>query len=101
MIEAKELVKKMGKKKFIEFATHSQSKQTGAYLERQRRWGKASERYCTTCHGWFKDACKCHKDSRTKNPDFQPYFNIGLGCYVESRSEEKRVAKTKGLREAG
>lgn len=36
-----------------------------------------------------------------KLADFRPSFNLGLGCWVESRSEERRIAKSMGLEEAG
>ena len=103
MITASDMIDKVGKKKFIEMATHSQPKQTAAYLEKQKRWGKASQKYCATCKGWFsiQKGCNCKREIVKKRRDSYPYFNAGLGCFVESRSEEKRMAKRLGLVEAG
>lgn len=110
MITAKDMVKKLGKKKFVETVTNSQHGQTGADLERARRWGKGKTCMKICQHGkvTIRDfqptkACEACDSSTavTKSRDFQPHFNAGLGCWVESRSEEKRVARSMGLLEAG
>ena len=110
MIEGAALLKQMGKKKFTEFVTHSQKGETGAQRQRRRRFGRGRTYIAYCKHGKkviydFEptNACKAciGETGHTKSKDFQPYFNIGLGCFVESRSEEKRVARQKGLVEAG
>lgn len=108
MIDKSTLIKKLGKKGFTEFVTNNRSNQPTGH-DKQRgirgrvKWSRCQhgtwviENYepktCEQCTGeWTK-----HSKSR----DFKPYFNIGLGAFVESRSEEKRIARQKGYVEAG
>lgn len=106
MIEATEMLAKMGKKKFVEMATHSQKGETMAQREKRTRWGKGLKLFqicehnkVTIRRGKFTHECGvCDKGYRaTKSVDFQPHFNMGLGCYVESKSEMKRLAKERGM----
>lgn len=106
MMTFEQMKKKMGTKKAIDTVTHCRRNgPTGADRDRGVK-GRVRYRMCE--HGTFiienyepKICEKCIPEVRTKGKDFQPYFNIGLGAWVESRSEEKRVAKSKGLVEAG
>lgn len=107
MITKHDMMRKLGKRKFKEMVVHSQRGLTGAEREKLHRWGKAKSRMCE--HGiWiienyeYVGGCKrCVPESNGKLKDYEPNFNIGLGCWVESRSEEKRIAKSMGLVEAG
>lgn len=102
------LVEKIGKKAFVEMAMQKNTNErTPAEKDRGVRgrvkWNmcehgvtmidnfEATGNHCYTCHGM----------RRTKAQEFKPYFNQGLGVMVHSRSEEKRVAKSMGLVEAG
>ena len=108
MIDKKDLIAKLGKKGFTDFVTQHKSNQPTGH-DRQRgikgriRWSRCQHgtwvidnyepKSCERCTGeWTK---------HSKPRDFSPYFNIGLGAYVESRSEEKKLAKSKGYVEAG
>lgn len=107
MKTAEELISRMGKKGFVDFVAKNQKNgKTGAQKDRGIK-GRVRHRRCQ--HGvWIiedyepKDCVAClGMPKETKVKDFRPSFNIGLGCYVESRSEEKRIAKSMGLEEAG
>jgi hypothetical protein len=106
MIEATDLLQKMGKKKFIEYASKSQKGETMAKKEKRERWGKGKvfTRICehnkiTIRCGKETHACSAcdSSTSYTKLRDFEPHFNMGLGCYVESKSEMKQLAKDRGM----
>jgi len=107
MIPFQDMVKKYGKSKAVEMAVHSQRGETGAQKARKVRFGtNLKHKLCE--HGiWIVEnykvrAChQCEIGRQTKLNDFKPYFNIGLGGLVESRSDEKRSAKALGLVEAG
>lgn len=105
MIEATEMLARMGKKKFIEMASHPKG-ETVAQREHRTRWGKGTKLFQICEHhkvtirgGKLTHECKvCERNYRvTKSIDFQPHFNMGLGCYVESKSEMKRIAKERGM----
>jgi hypothetical protein len=100
-----QMCKTMGKAKATRMAVECQGKnRTKAQNERGIK-GRVRFRMCD--HGtWIIDnyvAKKCVKcvPSDISRPEFTPYFNAGLGHWVESRSEEKRCAKSLGLVEAG
>lgn len=107
MTDAVTMMNKMGKKKFIELATRSQPKETGAYLARLRRFGKnIKHKMCE--HGvwiienYVKKSCeKCGTMITSTGKHFEPYFNAGLGAWIDSKGSEKKIAKRLGLREAG
>ena len=107
MIDKSELIKKLGKKGFTEFVANNRSNQPTGHdrtcgIRGRVRWRRCEHgvyviddyvvKCCPACQGTPKN---------TKAREFKPYFNIGLGAYVESRSEEKRVAKQKHYIEAG
>jgi hypothetical protein len=106
MIEAKEIMKKLGKDKFVEFVSNAQdSSQTGAAIQHRRRWGKGRTFMAHCIHGIktidnyepTNECSKCIGINRDKSGEFKPYFNLGLGVYCETRSDERKVAKQKGL----
>lgn len=108
MIPAQQLMAKMGKKKFVEFATRSCGRgETGAQKAHRRRFGTNIKHKMCEHKVWiienykYKGCAKCIGKQSTKPRDFVPYFNVGLGAYVESRSDERRAARIMGLREAG
>ena len=107
MIDKQTLIDRMGKAKASEFMANSRSNQpTGNDKERGIR-GRVRWRRCE--HGVYviddyvvKGCTACQEVRKNSKPrEFKPYFNIGLGAYVESRSEEKSLAKAKGYTEAG
>ena len=105
MMSFEQMCKKMGKAKATEMAVMNQGRgKTGAQRDRGIK-GRIRYRRCE--HGvWVIDDYKpkkCAKcvPSDISRPEFTPYFNAGLGHWVESRSEEKRCAKSLGLVEAG
>ncbi len=71
-----------------------------------RRRTKIWSRICPRCRtfdisGGKYIGCKCGGvEKQTKLRDFKPHFNLGLGCYVESKQDEIDVMKKKGLRRA-
>lgn len=104
---AGDLIKKFGKKKATEMMVHSpKNGRTGAEKDRGIK-GRVRYRLCP--HSvWIienyeiKECYECSNRPRdTKAPDFKPGFNIGLGAWVESRSEERKIAKALRLVEAG
>lgn len=107
-IEYQTIINKLGKEKATEFIKESRLNQpTGADRERGIR-GRIRFNICG--HGVVKideyeptgnHCVKCDGMLVTKPKEFKPYFNIGLGCFVESRQDEKRAAKSKGLIENG
>lgn len=107
MMTFDQMCKKMGKKRAIQEAVNCRRNGPTAAEKTRGIRGRVRYRFCS--HGvWVIDDYKprrcseCEGISReTKTKDFTPYFNIGLGCYVTSRSEEKRVARSLGLVEAG
>jgi hypothetical protein len=106
MISAEQMIDKVGKAKFIEMAVNSpRNGKTGAEKDRGIK-GRRKFRMCE--HGtWVienyepKPCVKCVPEIATKSKDFRAGFNAGLGYWVESRSEEKAVAKSLGLVERG
>ena len=107
MIDKQTIIDKLGKQKAIEFIQNSRSNQPTAFDKTRGIRGRIKWRRCQ--HGvWVinnyepqrcEDCCEIPVQSKT--PDFKPYFNIGLGAFVESRSEEKRIARQKHYVEAG
>src|SRR3990167_9397145 len=99
------MVRKLGKKKFVEFVTHSRSGETMAERRRKTRWGTPKMTMCS--HGvWivedYKPNGKCKVCNRahkvTKLPNFEPHFNLGLGGWIESRSDLNRIVRETGVR---
>lgn len=109
MITSDEMIAKVGKKKFADIVTHSQRGETGAQRQKRKRWGKGTTLFAICKHdkvtvrdGEPTKECKaCLGDHNTNLKEFTPYFNIGLGCWVESRQDERRAARSMGLQEAG
>lgn len=107
MMTFDQMCKKMGKRRAIQEAVNCH--RNGPTASEKQRGIKGRVRYRLCSHGvWVIDNyipkyCEgCYGSVKsTKSKEFVPYFNIGLGCYVESRSEEKKVAKSLGLVEAG
>lgn len=105
MIEATDIIQKIGKRKFAEMATQQKGRRM-LDLEKTRRWGRGKTVFQICQHGKVtirnceptKECRVCLKSTEiTKLPDFEPHFNLGLGCYVESKSEMRKAAKQKGL----
>jgi len=106
MMTTDQMIQRFGKRGFLELAANSPK--NGKTGHEKDRGIKGRRRFKMCEHGvWVienyepKKCLKCIPESWTKPIDFKPGFNIGLGCWVESRSEEKRVAKSLGLVEAG
>lgn len=105
MITAEQMIDKVGKKKFVDMVVNSpKNGQTGAEKDRGIK-GRRKFRMCE--HGtWIienyepKPCAKCIPEVQTKPKDFRAGFNIGLGCWVESRQEERAASRALGLREA-
>lgn len=106
MKTAVEMIQQMGKKKFVEMASKRVPGKRMIDIERRRRigHGRIFSKYCV--HGKqliknfqpFEECEKCVEfPVSDKLPDFEPHFNIGLGCYVESRSDMRKAARTQGL----
>ena len=99
MITACDMMEKMGKDAFIKFVGNSRgSGDRQVDVERRKSPGRIKHRQCQ--HGtWVienyesRNCPKCHVSRDTKSRDFEPHFNLGLGCYVESKSEMNRIAK--------
>ena len=105
MMSFEQMCKTMGKSKATAMAVRCQGR--NKTKAQQDRGIKGRIRYRRCEHGvWIIDnyvSKKCAKcvPADVSRPEFQPYFNAGLGHWVESRSEEKRCAKSLGLVEAG
>lgn len=105
-LTAEQMIQKVGGRKFVEMVVNSpKNGKTGAEKDRGIK-GRIRFRRCE--HGvWIidnyepKSCSSCNQEVSTKPRDFKPGFNIGLGCWVESRSEEKQMAKRMGFTEAG
>lgn len=106
MMTADQMIQRFGKKKAVDMMVNCpRNGKTGAEKDRGIK-GRVRFKMCE--HGkWVvenyepKPCADCIPEIATKGKDFKPYFNIGLGAFVESRSEEKRYAKKIGLVEAG
>ena len=105
MIEATEMLQKVGRQKFKEIVLKSQRGETMGSRENRRRWGKnVKHRRCE--HGtWIienykpKNCRKCFKVSShfiSKDVDYTG-FNIGLGAFTEGKSDFNKTVKAKGL----
>ena len=110
MIEAHQIIKKLGKRGFRDFVIGNKShSETGAERQHRRRFGKGRVLMAYCEHGIktvdnyeLTGLCmKCKSIVRTQSGEFHPYFNVGLGAFVESRSDERSAAKRMGLQEAG
>ena len=107
MIDKTQLIDKLGKQGFKDFVVNNRSNQPTGHdktrgIRGRIRWQRCEHGNWTIENYEPKRCEKCHGVSRiSKSPDFRPYFNIGLGAYVESRSEEKKLAKAKNYVEAG
>jgi hypothetical protein len=106
MIDKTQIIEKLGKRKAVEFMVNSRSNQPTGFDRTRGIRGRVKWRMCE--HGtWVienyepRKCERCYTERQTKPKDFKPYFNIGLGAFVESRSEEKRLARSKGYLEAG
>jgi hypothetical protein len=107
MIRAADLVKKMGKEKFVEFVAKNRPRtETMGDRENRVRWGKGRTVMAYCRHGNLvinnyeaTGLCKaCVSETPvTKLKDFREHFNIGLGGFVTSRSDRDRSAKKAGL----
>ena len=107
MMTYEQIVKKMGKKKAVEFITENRSNENTAHEKTRGIRGRVRFRRCEH-RVWVidnyeaKPCLKCMGVGVNLKPkEFKPYFNVGLGAFVESRGEEKRLAKSMGLQEAG
>lgn len=109
IIDKFHLIKKLGKEKFTEFVVNNRNREKTQADKMRGIKGRIRFRMCE--HGvWvisnYKPGpclnCQINRDNKpTKLLDFKPYFNIGLGCYVESRQDEKAVVKARNLEESG
>ena len=106
MITFEQLTKKMGTNGAKEFAVRSKGIEKTEHEKTCGIKGRIRHRMCE--HGtWVikdyepQECPRCNAPRPTKGLDFRPYFNVGLGAFVESRGEEKRLAKKLGLQEAG
>ena len=108
MIDKEKLISKLGKRGFTEFVANNKSNEPTGYDRTRGIRGRVRFRMCE--HGkWVieeyvpKVCKKCQgvQSKQTKGRDFKPYFNLGLGAFVESRQEERSLAKSKGYVEAG
>lgn len=105
--QASEALEKMGTKAFVDMAMQSNTNEKTGFQKDRGIRGRVRHRLCS--HGiWVvedyknKQCAECSGLPKgTKQKDFKPYFNQGLGHFVTSRSEEKRIAKSMGLVEAG
>lgn len=109
-ISAEKMVEKLGREKAQEIMVNSQGKQTGAWLQKQRRWGRGKTCYAICAHGKcivrdYKPTGDCDScnspDSYDGGRHFKPYFNAGLGVMIEYKGEENKIAKSMGLRPTG
>ena len=107
MIDKTQLIERLGKKGFEDFVKSNRSNQPTGFdktrgIRGRIRWSRC-EHGNWVIEDYFPKRCEeCHgKPKVTKSKDFKPYFNIGLGAFVESRSEERCIAKSKGYQEAG
>lgn len=102
-----EMVQKMGKDAFVRMASQrNTNEKTGAEKDRgikgRIKFKMCSHRVWVIENYEAKPCAECMGVPRgTKSKDFKPYFNQGLGAFVSSRSDEKRIAKQMGLTEAG
>ena len=108
IVDKQEIINKLGKKGFEDFVKKHKSNQPTGHDRTKGIKGRIKFRTCS--HGnWViynfepKECPRCVSEwnQNSKPRDFQPYFNMGLGCYVESRQDERKAAKKLGLRENG
>lgn len=108
MRTAEQMIQAMGKEKFVETIKNAPKNSPTKHDRSRGIKGRIKHRRCQ--HGvWVIedyepkkcDECAQERTRYKKSRDFRPTFNMGLGCWVESRSEEKQIAKSMGLEEAG
>lgn len=108
MIQAKDMIKKLGKEKFVQTVLQKRDKEkTGAEKDRGIK-GRRRFRMCQ--HGFWvidnykpKDCPKCDEMQSQAHAVIMhshEYFNIGTGTYG-TNSEHRKYAKSIGLQEAG
>lgn len=102
MISYGQIVQKMGKEGARQFIANNQHGERQCDYEKRHSKGRVKFKMCE--HNiWIienyepKECQKCHKEPVKKSSEFKPHFNMGLGCYVESKHELKREAKRQGL----
>ena len=111
MIDKNTLMKRLGKKKFVDFVLNNRDKApTLAQEQHARRWGtNVKHKMCS--HGvWIienyepKFCDKCFMGKEVNAPsihvNFHEYFNMGTGTYGTNK-EHRRAARSMGLGEAG
>ena len=59
------------------------------------------EAMCPKCGLWGRANLQLVFDHRQVEAPWSPHWNFGMGAYVGSRSEYKKLLKEKGLREYG
>ena len=107
MIDKQQLIDRLGKQKATEFMVQNHSDQPTGFDKTRGIKGRVKFHKCKhgiwTIDNYEEKPCfDCAMVPKlTKNKDFKPYFNIGLGAFVESRSEEKKLAKSLNYVEAG
>lgn len=103
MIEAHDLLEKVGPRKFHEIVVNGQRGKTVKEMSRGIR-GRVKYSFCG--HGvetinnyeYTGNVCdKCNPEVRTTGRNFEAHFNVGLGAWVESKSEMNKLAKKKGM----
>lgn len=98
-----EALQKMGPTKFKEMVMKGQKGKTMHDRQRGVR-GRVKYRQCQHAV-WIVDnyvdkVCdKCLEEMGgfEKGREFQPHFNVGLGCWIESKSEMMKVAKKNNM----
>lgn len=107
IVEKERIIEKIGKEGFKRFVMNNRSNQPTGHdrtkgIRGRVRWSRC-EHGVWVVEDYEPRSCPHCQEKRgnTKTPDFKPYFNIGLGAYVESRSDERKLAKAKGYVEAG
>lgn len=108
MITSEQLINKLGKRGFNEFAKKNMSKgETQADIERRAGRGtnikyRRCEHGVWTIDNYVKKPCeKCNNSRRTKNREFTPYFNVVTGAFYEAQQEVERDYKARGFRFIG
>ena len=106
IIDKQQLIDRLGKQKAVEFMTQNRSNQPTGHDKTKGIRGRVRWSMCEHGNWVISDykptpCLKCVKRGPAKSREFKPYFNMGLGAYVESRQDEKKLAKKMGLIENG
>ena len=106
IVDKSQIIKKLGKRKAQEFMMRNVSRDPTGFDKYRGIKGRVRFRICEHGNFLIKDyvpgRCDlCSGMKPTKLKEFKPYFNLGLGAFVESRQDEKRCAKALNLVEAG